>query len=318
MSIKHLLTAFLAFTTLARAQEAPRVAQRAPHLQLPRENGTLWDSRANFAQSAQFWLWEGEQSNLSGDETVAKSAQNAAARGFASVLLTANPDAPTQYRWPAPFVTARVENSVFADLDAPSLLVIDRFGWIRQIEPLPVAQADLGSFDLRWFLEKLPDPTPKFEIGQPAPDFAVRDAQNHWHRVADLRGQQNLVLTFFPKCFTGRCKTHLSSLRDAFPEFRSAQTQIWAVSVDGADGERGQRAFAQSLNLPFPLLPDEGRNICSLYGAVDRADDSARRQTVIIDKNGIVRALDREVRPESHAQDVLALLRALKLISNVP
>lgn len=86
-------------------------------------------------------------------------------------------------------------------------------------------------------------------------------------RLSDLRGKKNLLLTFFPKCFTGGCANHLSSLRDQQAQFDATDTQILALSVDSAEGERGQKAFAQQWKLSFPLIPDTNRKLAMLYGA---------------------------------------------------
>ena len=126
--------------------------------------------------------------------------------------------------------------------------------------------------------------------------------------------RKNLVLTFFPRCFSGKCKSHLSSLRDNFGAFQLADTEIWAVSTDAADGDLGQRAFARSLGISFPFLPDVGRNLCFLFGAASSPTDLAKRQSVLIDQDGIVRFIDRDVAPETHGEDLLARLQILGMI----
>ena len=156
-------------------------------------------------------------------------------------------------------------------------------------------------------------PLPKVKIGEPAPDFRAVDARgNPWHLNA-LHGQKNVVLTFFPKCFTGGCASHLSSLRDLQAEFDAAKVQVLAVSTDAADGEKGQRAFAQQWQLSFPLLPDVQRTLCKLYGAVQTDGERAARMTFLIDKTGIVRWIDTDVQVQTHGADVMAQIRELKM-----
>jgi peroxiredoxin len=86
------------------------------------------------------------------------------------------------------------------------------------------------------------------------------------------------------------------------------------VNIDPQTGQdRGQIAFAQSLELHFPLLPDTGRNLSLLYGTVDNPQQSARRWSYLIDKDGILRFVDKEVQPRvrTHGSDILAKMREL-------
>ena len=156
----------------------------------------------------------------------------------------------------------------------------------------------------------------KIEIqeGQLAPDFAITDMNGALQTLAARRGQRNLLLTFFPKCFTGGCANHLSSLRDVKAQFDASQTDVLAVSVDAADGEKGQRAFAAQWQLNFPLLPDTDRKLSLLYGAAQTPTDLASRMTVLIDKSGIIRWIDRDVNVKTHGADVLAKMRELGMM----
>lgn len=152
------------------------------------------------------------------------------------------------------------------------------------------------------------------KVGQAAPDFDVKDADGKSWKLSTLKGKKAIVLTFFPKCFTGGCANHLSSLRDHQAEFDKNDVQVLAVSVDPAEGEKGQKAFAQQWKLLFPLIPDTQRVLSKLYGAVQQNDERAARMTFLIDKAGIVRFVDTDVHVQTHGADVLAKLRALGII----
>jgi peroxiredoxin len=290
-----------------------RIGELAPQLQLPDSAGNPFDSRTLLGQKPLFLLLDGPTPTLNFNPGVETTAQKADAKGIALALAAPNPQIGLDYAWPAPFTTLRAPDGSLKNVVPPAFLAIDRAGWLREIESLPTAENDTQSVRLQSLLQQ-PDPTPKLEVGQLAPDFSFRDANGNWRRVSALRGRKNLLLTFFPKCFTGKCRTHLSSLRDDFPAFVAAQTEIWAVSADAAEGENGQLAFAKELNLPFPLLPDAGRNISLLYGAVTTPADLAQRQSVLIDKNGTVRWITKNVNVDTHGQDVLAKITALNMM----
>jgi peroxiredoxin len=180
-----------------------------------------------------------------------------------------------------------------------ALLVIDRAGWLRRVEKVN------NPAELATLFKTIGDPTPPLTVGQRAPDFALPDMNGTLRRPADLRGKQYLLLTFFPKCFTGTCTKQLESLRDSWPDMQKNDIAVWGVSVDPADGEKGQRAFASFLHLPFPLLPDTGRNLSILYGAAHSPNQSSARMSVLIDKNGILRWIDKQINPTTHGEDVV-------------
>ena len=198
-------------------------------------------------------------------------------------------------------------------IDAPyhaiNIAAIDNAGFLRRLEPVTdddQLAAQLGALN---------DVTPHLEIGRAAPDWSVVDFQGRARRLSDYRGQKNVLLTFFPKCFTGGCANHLRSLNETLNAFNSNDTQIIAVSFDSAEGERGQIAFAQQLKLGFPLIPDTGRNLALLYEAAFAPQQPApSRMTVLIDKDGILRYIDREVQTPTHGPDTLAKMRELGMI----
>ena len=174
-----------------------------------------------------------------------------------------------------------------------------------QAAALPRAEDDLNN--------TIAVAAPALKAGEAAPEFTASDMDGKVWRLSDLKGKKNLLLTFFPKCFTGGCANHLSGLRDHKAEFDAAQTQILAVSVDSSEGERGQRAFANQWKLRFPLVPDTSRKISMLFGAAQNDKQLAARMSLLIDKQGIVRWVDTDVRIATHGKDVLAKMRELGL-----
>ncbi len=151
--------------------------------------------------------------------------------------------------------------------------------------------------------------TTEIEVGQIAPSIDIVDATGEPRRLADLRGKSSLLLTFFPKCFTGNCTNQVVSLRDSYAELRKLDVEVWAVSTDSAEGDDGQRAFAERYQLPFALLPDTQRDICMAYGAVQSKAQRAARMSVLIDKAGKIVWIDKQINPLTHGADVLKRLK---------
>ena len=104
------------------------------------------------------------------------------------------------------------------------------------------------------------------KLNAPAPAFSGLDGNGHQVSLQALRGQ-NVLLTFFPHCFTGGCESHLSSLRDAYAALQNSGTQVVAVSTDDAPTVA---AFAKQLKLPFPVLSDSQRKIAKDRAGVGR------------------------------------------------
>lgn len=155
---------------------------------------------------------------------------------------------------------------------------------------------------------------PVFKPSQAIPPVTFTDAEGHKLSLENLKGKRNVILTFFPKCFTGGCTNHLSSLQSVKGKLDAAQTQVIAVSVDPADGEKGQKAFAKKWGLQFSLVPDTDRHISQTFGAAQDNGQLSARMTFLIDKQGIVRWVDTDVNVQTHGPDMLVKLRELGMI----
>ena len=289
---------------------APKVNEPFPDLALRLPDGESWQTRDARGKTALALLLNpdalpGAERVL--DEAAAKTGKVQLAT-VSSALPAAMPVAVSASKpnASAPFRLLDSRRDLLAPYGKQTrLLLIDRAGWVRDTSVAPDASA------LKMLLSAANDPTPALVVGQMAPNFLLPDMNGKMRHLSELRGQSNLLLTFFPKCFTGGCSNHLTSLRDKRAEFEAANTQIWAVSIDPADV---QIAFARSLSLPFPLLPDTGRHLSFLYDAAKSVDELSARQSVLIDKAGIVRWIDGDVYVQTHGADVLGKMRELKLI----
>lgn len=80
------------------------------------------------------------------------------------------------------------------------------------------------------------------------------------------------------------------------------------VSLD--DPERN-RAFAESLDTRLVLLSDPTGQVARSYGVTALAGLYARRWTFYIDRDGLIRAIDKDVHVESAGQDIARKLETL-------
>ena len=146
--------------------------------------------------------------------------------------------------------------------------------------------------------------------GQPAPDFRLPDQTGTLRSLADYRGHW-LVLYFYPKDETPGCTTEACSFRDAVFGLQALGAQVLGVSVDS---EGSHARFAEKYHLPFPLLADRDGTVARRYGVLWTFGPVkfAKRRTFIIDPQGNIAYVYRDVHPSEHAQQVIEELRRLK------
>lgn len=104
------------------------------------------------------------------------------------------------------------------------------------------------------------------EVGQPAPLFSLRStSEAEIDRLEGFLARGPVVLLFFPFAFAPASTEEMKSFRDQHQEFEAAGAQLAGVSVDSP---HAQRAFARTLELPFPLLSDFNRTAARDYGVL--------------------------------------------------
>lgn len=147
-------------------------------------------------------------------------------------------------------------------------------------------------------------------VGADAPAFELRDQENRVHKLDDYRGRW-IVLYFYPKDDTPGCTTEACNFRDDLPKLRALGVQLLGISIDKTQSHAD---FAKKYSLPFPLLADEGGTVARLYGSLWSLGPIkfAKRHTFIIDPNGKIARVYRDVKPEEHSRQVMQDLRALQ------
>ncbi len=148
----------------------------------------------------------------------------------------------------------------------------------------------------------------KLKEGDKAPDFTVRDGEGQTVRLRDLRGKK-VVLYFYPKDDTPGCTKEACSFRDSFAKFKKREIEVLGVSFDS---EAKHKKFAQKFDLPFRLLADTDRSIAESFGTygekkfMGRTYMGIHRMTFLIDEKGKIKKIFNKVKPEEHAEEVLA------------
>ena len=148
------------------------------------------------------------------------------------------------------------------------------------------------------------------EVGDKAPAFKAKDQEGETVSLSDFKGKK-LVLYFYPKDDTPGCTKEACSFRDGWSKYRKRGVAVLGVSTDD---EKSHRKFAEKFSLPFPLLADPEKKIVTDYGVwgeksmYGRKYMGTHRVTYVIDEKGRIAAVWPKVKPDGHADDVLAAI----------
>ena len=143
---------------------------------------------------------------------------------------------------------------------------------------LMVALAGMGSatgFDLLPVAERQ-----VVRLGEPAPNFQLRDLNGRQVVLSELRGK--VVLLNFWATWCGPCRVEMPAMEKLYRAFSRNDFEILAVSTD-AQGVSVTRPFQQENRLTFPILHDADYRVGLTYGA------RSLPMTFMVDRQGIVR-----------------------------
>lgn len=146
--------------------------------------------------------------------------------------------------------------------------------------------------------------------GDLAPDFDLPSDSGERVRLRDFQGRR-VVLYFYPKDDTPGCTAEACSFRDAWNEIQKRGVVVLGVSKDSP---RSHVRFKEKHSLPFTLLSDEDHVVADAYGVwgpkkfMGREYEGMDRATFLIGPDGRIEAVWPKVKPQGHAEEVLAAL----------
>lgn len=147
-------------------------------------------------------------------------------------------------------------------------------------------------------------------LGALAPSFTLPADNGQDISLSDFRGKK-VILYFYPKDNTSGCTVEAQQFRDHLAEFRALGYEVLGVSRDSV---RSHCGFRDKHELNFPLLADTEEVVCQLYGVMKEKSMYGKkylgveRSTFIIDEEGNLAAIYRDVKAQTHVAELLAAL----------
>ena len=143
-----------------------------------------------------------------------------------------------------------------------------------------------------------------------APQFTLRDKNNNIVSLSDFAGKK-VVLYFYPKDNTPGCTRQACAFASLYKEFQNKGVEVIGISKDSVESHV---KFAEKYGLNFVLLSDPELEAIKAYGVWQEKKMCGKtclgvvRTTFIIDEHGIIEKVMPKVKPDTNADEILALL----------
>lgn len=147
------------------------------------------------------------------------------------------------------------------------------------------------------------------QVGQPAPDFTLKDQNDREVGLSSLRGRQ-VVLSFHPLAWTSVCTIQMQDLE----KHRLDLDRLGAVALGlSIDSQPCKKAWAEAIGVKETALladfwPHGG--VAQAYGIFREKNGFSERAVLIVDREGIIRF--KKIYPIKQVPDIEEILKALE------
>lgn len=148
-------------------------------------------------------------------------------------------------------------------------------------------------------------------VGDPAPDFTLKDQNEQEVTLSALRGRK-VVLSFHPLAWTQVCAIQMQDLEKHREEMERLGAVALGLSVDAVPTKK---AWAESLGIrETRLLADFWPHgaVAQAYGIFREKNGFSERAVFIVDAEGVVRF--KKIYPMREVPDIQEILKALEAI----
>lgn len=146
--------------------------------------------------------------------------------------------------------------------------------------------------------------------GMKAPQITLEDKDGNLVSLSDFLGKK-VVVYFYPKDNTPGCTRQACAFAAAYNGFKEKDVVVIGISKDSV---ASHVKFAEKYNLPFILLSDPEKKAIEAFGVwqerklYGKLGFGVTRATFIIDEQGTIIKVMPKVKPDTNAQEVLAML----------
>ncbi|RMF84009.1 MAG: peroxiredoxin [Nitrospirae bacterium] len=146
------------------------------------------------------------------------------------------------------------------------------------------------------------------EIGDPMPPFELQDDSGATVRHTDLRGKKTVIFVY-PKASTAGCTREAIAFGKHLDAFEKKGVQVLGLSGDSV---KAQCRFKEKNGFGERLLSDPERTLLRALGAVAEVTqkgvtkEKIVRSTFVFDEKGKAIRVYPKVKPDGHAEQVLA------------
>ena len=154
----------------------------------------------------------------------------------------------------------------------------------------------------------------ELQIGDKAPAFLLEGDGGGKIGFESYTGRP-VIVYFYPKDDTPGCTQEACDFRDSFRDFKRLKAGIIGVSKDD---RKSHDKFKEKYKLPFPLASDTDGKVSTDYGVWSEKSMYGKkymgieRATFLIDGEGTIRNIWRNVKIENHVAEVKAALEQIK------
>ena len=144
-------------------------------------------------------------------------------------------------------------------------------------------------------------------------NFTLQNQDGETVNLTDFAGKP-VVLFFYPKADTPGCTIEACGFRDIFAKIQ----KVAVVLGISRDTVKSQKKFQEKYDLPYTLLADPEEVVCKQFDVIKPKNmygkmvTGIERTTFVIGPDQKLLHIFAKVKPEGHAEEVLALLKEHK------